>query len=78
MSSAAPVDGPSDDAEFEDLYDRAPCGLLTTHMDGTITRVNATLLALLGAAATSWSVAASSTCSPWATASITRPTSPRC
>lgn len=48
MSSAAPVDGPSDDADSADLYDRAPCGLLSTRMDGTITRVNATLLDLLG------------------------------
>lgn len=48
MSSAAPFDEPSGDGELEDLYDRAPCGLLSTRMDGTITRINATLLDLLG------------------------------
>ena len=35
-----------DDAE--QLYDRAPCGYLSTAPDGTITRVNATFLALTG------------------------------
>lgn len=48
MTPAGPVGGPPDDAELEDLYDRAPCGLLSTRMDGTITRVNTTLLDLLG------------------------------
>jgi diguanylate cyclase (GGDEF)-like protein/PAS domain S-box-containing protein len=31
-------------AGFEELYEHAPCGLLSTDMDGTITRVNETLL----------------------------------
>jgi sigma-B regulation protein RsbU (phosphoserine phosphatase) len=35
-----------DDAE--QLYDRAPCGYLSTDPDGTIVRVNATFLALTG------------------------------
>ena len=49
MTPAGPVgEPPTHDAELEDLYDRAPCGLLSTLPDGTITRVNATLLALLG------------------------------
>jgi sigma-B regulation protein RsbU (phosphoserine phosphatase) len=37
---------PADDAE--DLYDSAPCGYLSTLMDGTIVRVNATLLRWVG------------------------------
>jgi sigma-B regulation protein RsbU (phosphoserine phosphatase) len=37
---------PADDAE--ELYDSAPCGYLTTLMDGTIVRVNATLLRWAG------------------------------
>jgi phosphoserine phosphatase RsbU/P len=32
----------------EDLYDNAPCGYLSTLLDGTIIRVNATLLSWLG------------------------------
>ncbi|MDP9863439.1 MULTISPECIES: PP2C family protein-serine/threonine phosphatase [Streptosporangium] len=34
--------------ELEELYEDAPCGYLTTRGDGTITRVNRTLLALTG------------------------------
>ncbi|WP_159105757.1 PP2C family protein-serine/threonine phosphatase, partial [Streptomyces fragilis] len=37
---------PADDAE--DFYDSAPCGYLSTLMDGTIVRVNATLLRWVG------------------------------
>ncbi|MFJ9523157.1 PP2C family protein-serine/threonine phosphatase [Kitasatospora sp. NPDC101801] len=32
----------------EELYDQAPCGYLSTLMDGTIAKINATLLAWLG------------------------------
>ncbi|WP_246212584.1 PP2C family protein-serine/threonine phosphatase [Streptomyces abyssomicinicus] len=38
---------PTDDAE--ELYDSAPCGYLSTLMDGTIIRINTTLLRWLGA-----------------------------
>jgi sigma-B regulation protein RsbU (phosphoserine phosphatase) len=38
---------PRDDAE--ELYDSAPCGYLSTLMDGTIVRINSTLLRWLGA-----------------------------
>lgn len=41
-----PVAPPEDDAEA--LYDRAPCGYLTTRPDGTILNANRTLLRLLG------------------------------
>ncbi|MDA0565325.1 SpoIIE family protein phosphatase [Streptomonospora sp. S1-112] len=49
-------DGGADDAAFtslledsaEELYESAPCGYLSTLMDGTIAKVNATLLAWLG------------------------------
>ncbi|MGW4548173.1 PP2C family protein-serine/threonine phosphatase [Streptomyces violaceorubidus] len=40
------VPGPEDSAE--ELYDAAPCGFLSTAMDGTVTKVNATLLDWLG------------------------------
>ena len=33
---------------FADLYEHAPCGYLSTSMDGTITKVNGTLLGWLG------------------------------
>ena len=36
------------DSSFEELWEQAPCGHLTTRMDGTILRVNATLLRWLG------------------------------
>lgn len=39
-SAATP--GPEDSAE--ELYDAAPCGFLSTAMDGTVVKVNATLL----------------------------------
>ena len=42
-----PVLVPDDDAE--DLYERAPCGYLSTTRTGTIVRVNQTLLEWLGA-----------------------------
>ncbi|MGW0606811.1 PP2C family protein-serine/threonine phosphatase [Streptomyces sp. NPDC002640] len=42
-----PVEEPGDDAE--ELYDSAPCGYLSTRMDGTIVRINSTLLRWLGA-----------------------------
>ncbi|MEV5343983.1 PAS domain-containing protein, partial [Streptomyces sp. NPDC052676] len=32
----------------EDLFENAPCGFLSTALDGTIVKVNATLLAWLG------------------------------
>ncbi|MEU0750840.1 PAS domain-containing protein, partial [Streptomyces albogriseolus] len=32
----------------EDLYESAPCGYLSTLMDGTIAKINATLLGWLG------------------------------
>jgi len=34
--------------DTDDLYDNAPCGYLSTLLDGTITKVNATLLGWLG------------------------------
>jgi phosphoserine phosphatase RsbU/P len=34
--------------DTDDLYDNAPCGYLSTLLDGTITKVNATLLDWLG------------------------------
>jgi phosphoserine phosphatase RsbU/P len=40
--------GPDLDDDAEDLYDNAPCGYLSTLADGTIARVNATLLGWLG------------------------------
>ncbi|MFG3280514.1 PP2C family protein-serine/threonine phosphatase [Streptomyces sp. NPDC048111] len=51
-----PGNGQTPDAAFaslledsaEDLYESAPCGYLSTLMDGTIAKVNATLLAWLG------------------------------
>jgi sigma-B regulation protein RsbU (phosphoserine phosphatase) len=36
------------DDDPEELYDRAPCGYLTTTSDGTIVKANATFLALTG------------------------------
>jgi sigma-B regulation protein RsbU (phosphoserine phosphatase) len=36
------------DDDFGDLYDNAPCGFVSTLPDGTIAKVNATLLAWLG------------------------------
>ena len=45
----------------EDLYENAPCGYLSTLLDGQIAKVNATLLGWLGyAAGTSWSAGAPS------------------
>ena len=47
--------GPSDvgfpallEDNFEDLYENAPCGYLSTLLDGTIAKINGTLLAWLG------------------------------
>lgn len=37
-----------DDVDFEDLYEQAPCGYLSTRLDGLIVQVNATLLTWLG------------------------------
>lgn len=37
--------------DLDDLYDHAPCGFLSTLLDGTIAKVNATLLTWLGYAA---------------------------
>ncbi|WP_328463329.1 SpoIIE family protein phosphatase [Actinoplanes sp. NBC_00393] len=34
--------------DIDDLYDNAPCGFLSTLLDGTIAKINATLLAWLG------------------------------
>jgi sigma-B regulation protein RsbU (phosphoserine phosphatase) len=54
---SAPVTGASpDDAvlsalledDAEDLYENAPCGYLSTRMDGQIAKVNTTLLTWLG------------------------------
>ncbi|MFF4345313.1 PP2C family protein-serine/threonine phosphatase [Kitasatospora sp. NPDC001540] len=54
---AGPPDGrAATDAAFaalledsaEDLYERAPCGYLSTLMDGTVAKINATLLGWLG------------------------------
>ncbi|MFI1505569.1 PP2C family protein-serine/threonine phosphatase [Streptomyces sp. NPDC020597] len=50
------ADAPSTDAAFtalledsaEELYESAPCGYLSTLMDGTIAKINATLLGWLG------------------------------
>ena len=36
------------DDDPEELYDRAPCGYLTTTPDGTVVKVNATFAALIG------------------------------
>ncbi|MFI9343965.1 SpoIIE family protein phosphatase [Streptomyces sp. NPDC052773] len=52
----APAQPPDDDSpsaalledSTEDLYENAPCGFLSTALDGTIVKVNATLLAWLG------------------------------
>ena len=55
---------PALDDDAEALYDRAPCGYLSTAPDGTIVKVNGTFLTLdrLHGGA-SWSAAgASSTC----------------
>jgi phosphoserine phosphatase RsbU/P len=41
------VADPAEDS-LEDLYDNAPCGYLSTRPDGTVTKVNATLLGWLG------------------------------
>ena len=38
------------DDDAEDLYDHAPCGYLSTLLDGTIVRVNETFLRLTGLA----------------------------
>jgi sigma-B regulation protein RsbU (phosphoserine phosphatase) len=38
------------DEDVADLYDNAPCGYLSTDLDGTIVRINATLLGWLGRA----------------------------
>jgi sigma-B regulation protein RsbU (phosphoserine phosphatase) len=54
--AAGGTGGGSDDAAFtalledsaEDLYESAPCGYLSTLMDGTIAKVNGTLLGWLG------------------------------
>ncbi|MGA4803296.1 SpoIIE family protein phosphatase [Streptomyces lavendulocolor] len=51
-----PTDGTASDAEFsalleddvEDLYENAPCGYVSTLLDGKIAKVNATLLGWLG------------------------------
>jgi phosphoserine phosphatase RsbU/P len=55
-SAGSAGDGPAAAATFsallednvEDLYDNAPCGYLSTLLDGQIARVNATLLGWLG------------------------------
>jgi sigma-B regulation protein RsbU (phosphoserine phosphatase) len=52
VTSAGPADGPAlagllEDSP-EDLYEHAPCGYLSTLMDGQIAKVNATLLGWLG------------------------------
>ena len=63
----------------EDLYEHAPCGYLSTLLDGTIAKVNATLLDWLGyRRRTWWAAGGSPTCSPSAASSTTRPTSHRC
>ncbi len=41
------MSGPLDD-DVADLYDNAPCGYLSTHLDGTVAKINATLLDWLG------------------------------
>ncbi|CAM5414179.1 Phosphoserine phosphatase RsbP [Streptomyces tendae] len=46
MTPAGGAAGPEDSAE--ELYDAAPCGFLSTAMDGTVTKVNGTLLDWLG------------------------------
>ncbi|GGS34197.1 SpoIIE family protein phosphatase [Streptomyces griseoviridis] len=43
----APAPGPCADSA-EELYETAPCGFLSTAMDGTITKINGTLLRWLG------------------------------
>jgi phosphoserine phosphatase RsbU/P len=49
---AGPADGPALTAlladSLEDLYEHAPCGYLSTLLDGQIVKVNATLLGWLG------------------------------
>jgi sigma-B regulation protein RsbU (phosphoserine phosphatase) len=54
----------------EELYEQAPCGYLSTLMDGTIAKVNTTLLEW-------WGGCGSPTFSPWAASSTTRPTTRR-
>ncbi len=53
----------------EDLYEHAPCGYLSTLLDGQIAKINTTLLDWLGYRAASWSAGGGSpTCSPSAAA----------
>ena len=46
--SAVPLSTALPEDSVEDLYENAPCGFLSTLPDGTIVRVNATLLGWLG------------------------------
>lgn len=49
MSGSAPPDsGRAVENSFEDLYEHAPCGHLSTTVDGTIIRVNRTLVSWTG------------------------------
>ena len=63
----------------EDLYEHAPCGYLSTLPDGTIVRVNQTLIEWTGTRATrSWPARSSRPCSRSDRGSTTRPTTRRC
>jgi phosphoserine phosphatase RsbU/P len=48
MNRNAQGGGPEIENSFEDLYQRAPCGYLSTTVDGAIVRVNDTLLNWIG------------------------------
>jgi diguanylate cyclase (GGDEF)-like protein len=47
-STGIPPPAPAADHSAEQLYEHAPCGYLSTSMDGTVVRANATLLRWLG------------------------------
>ena len=69
----------AENAAVEELYENAPCGYLSTLPDGTIVKINATLVGWLGHQQEDLVGAAGSrTCSPSAAGSTTRRTSRRC
>jgi sigma-B regulation protein RsbU (phosphoserine phosphatase) len=48
LAGSEPAFVPPPEETAEDLYENAPCGYLSTLLDGQITRINATLLGWLG------------------------------
>lgn len=63
----------------QELYESAPCGYLSTLMDGTIAKINATLLEWLGVDTRQWWAGpASLISSPSAGRRTTKRTSRRC